>query len=98
MACVEAVFRARKSNLELRPIHVRLETSTRSHVLVVLLAYKIIKHLDQALSELYLTVEEGLRSLNTFTLQEVTVKGQAPFHQIPAPRLKKKKNVENAGY
>jgi len=31
-----------------------------------------------------LRVKEGLGSLNTLTLQEVTVKDQPPFQQIPA--------------
>jgi len=51
----------------------------------------IMRHLDQKWASLYLTVEEGLRSLNTLTLQEITVKNQTPFQQIPEPRQQNKK-------
>lgn len=94
LALVESSFRACKSILELRPIHVRLEASTYGHVFVVMLAYMIIRHLDQKWSSLYLTVEEGLRSLSTLTLQEVTVQGRASFQQIPEPRSQNKKMLD----
>jgi len=94
LALVESAFRTCKSKLELRPVYVRLEASTYGHVLVVMLAYMIIRHLDQIWSPLYLTVEEGLRSLNTLTLQEVTVKGHTSFQQIPEPRKQNKKMLE----
>jgi hypothetical protein len=44
-----------------------------------------------------LTVEEGLRSLNTLTLQEVMVKGHASFQQIPEPRKQNEKMLEVLG-
>lgn len=94
LALVESAFRTCKSNLELRPIYVRLEASTYGHILIVMLAYMIIRYLDQKWSSLYLTVEEGLRSLNTLTLQEVTVKGYIPFQQVPEPRKQNKKMLE----
>ena len=59
-----------------------------------MLAYMIIRYLDQKWSSLYLTVEEGIRSLNTLTLQEVTVTGHSPFQQIPEPRNQNKKMLE----
>jgi len=94
LALVESAFRICKSNLELRPVHVRLKASTYGHVLVVMLAYMIFRYLDQKWSSLYLTVEEGLRSLNTLTLQEVTVKDRPSFQQIPEPRQQNKKMLE----
>jgi transposase len=97
LALVESAFRTFKSSLELRPVHVRLEASTYGHVLVVMLAYMIIRHLDQLWSSLYLTVEEGLRSLNTLTLQEVTVQDHSSFQQIPEPRKQNKKMLEALG-
>lgn len=97
LALVESAFRTCKSNLELRPIYVRSKESTYGHVLVVMLAYMIMRHLDQRWSSLYLTVEEGLRSLNTLTLQEVTVKDQCPFQQAPEPRKQNKKMLEALG-
>ena len=97
LALVESAFRTCKSTLELRPVHVRLKTSTYGHVLVVMLAYMIIKYLDQKWSSFYLTVEEGSRSLSTLTLQEVTMKGHPPFQQIPEPRQQNKKMLEVLG-
>ena len=97
LALVESAFRTCKSSLDLRPVYVRLESSTYGHVLVVMLSYMIIRHLDQKWSSLYLTVEEGLRSLSTLTLQEVTVKGRSSFQQIPEPREKNKKMLEALG-
>jgi transposase len=97
LALVESAFRTCKSILELRPVHVRLKTSTYGHVLVVMLAYMIIRYLNQQWSSLYLTVEEGLRSLNTLTLQEVTVQGHAPYQQIPEPRKQNKEMLQALG-
>ena len=97
LALVESAFRTCKSTLELRPIYVRSEASTYGHVLVVMLAYMIIRYLDQKWSSLYLTVEEGLRSLNTLTLQEVTIEGNQSFQQIPEPREQSKKMLKALG-
>lgn len=94
LALVESAFRTCKTTLELRPIHVRKKNSTHAHVLVVMLAYMIIRHLDQKWASLYLTVEEGLRSLSTLSLQEVTMKGHASFQQIPEPRKQNKAMLE----
>lgn len=97
LALVESAFRTCKSNLELRPVYVRLEASTYGHVLVVMLAYMIRRYLDQKWASLYLTVEEGLRSLSTLTLQEVTMQGQLPFQIIPEPRKKNKEMLNVLG-
>lgn len=94
LSLVESAFRTCKSSLELRPVHVRLEASTYGHVLVVMLAYMIFRYLDRKWATLYLTVEEGLRSLNTLTLQEVTLKDRSSFQQIPEPRKQSKKMLE----
>ena len=97
LALVESAFRSCKTDLELRPVYVRLKTRTYGHVLVVMLAYMIIRYLEQKWSSLYLTVAEGLRSLNTLTLQEVTVQDHAPFQQIPQPRQESQKMLEALG-
>jgi transposase len=94
LALVESAFRTCKSSLDLRPVYVRLKESTYGHVFVVMLAYMIIRHMDQKWSSLYLTVEEGLRSLSTLTLQEVTINDQYTFQQLPEPRLQNKKMLE----
>lgn len=98
LSLVEAAFRTCKSDLELRPVHVRRSTSTQGHVLVVMLAYMITRYLDQKWGSLYLTVAEGLRSLNTLTLQDVSVNGEPPFQHIPEPRQENKKMLEALGY
>ena len=97
LALVESAFRTCKSILELRPIHVRKKVSTHAHILVVMLAYMIMRYLDQKWASLYLTVEEGLRSLSTLSLQEVTVKDGSAFQQIPEPRIQNKKMLEILG-
>jgi transposase len=86
LAMVESSFRTEKSNLELRPVYVRKEENTRGHVLVVMLAYMIMKALDNAWKHLYLTVEEGIRSLSTLTILETTFDNGSAFQYIPEPR------------
>ncbi|MGH9904839.1 MAG: IS1634 family transposase [Pyrinomonadaceae bacterium] len=84
---VEQAFRTSKSaHLEMRPWYVRIEKSTRGHALVVMLAYLIIRHLQQAWSKLNITVEEGLKQLATLCSIQVVVKGETSCHQIPSPR------------
>lgn len=97
LAMVESAFRTVKSDLEIRPIYVRSEESTRGHVLVVMLSYMIIRELDKAWSRLYLTVEEGLRSLSTLTLIDVSVGEDKTFQQIPEPREQNKLMLEALG-
>jgi transposase len=94
LAFVESAFRTCKSSLDLRPVYVRLKDSTYGHVFVVMLAYMIVRYMDQKWSSLYLTVEEGLRSLSTLTLQEITIKDQYSFQKLPEPRLQNKKMLE----
>jgi transposase len=69
---VERAFREMKmEQLELRPLHVRRKSSTRAHVFVVMLAYMITRELGYLWREINLTVQEGLHSLNTLTLNHV---------------------------
>ncbi len=87
LALVEQAFRTCKSfHPELRPFYVRIEESTRAHVLVVMLAYLIIRELSRRWSSLDLTVEEGISSLAMLRDMEVKVKSQATFYRIPKPR------------
>jgi transposase len=84
---VEQAFRTSKTaHLEMRPWYVRIEKSTRGHALVVMLAYRIIRHLQQAWSKLNITVKEGLKQLATLCSIQIVVKGKAACHQIPSPR------------
>lgn len=94
LAMVESAFRTVKSDLDIRPIYVRTEESTRGHVLVVMLSYMIIREIDKAWSHLYLTVEEGLRSLSTLTLMDVKLGEDKAFQQIPEPREQNKLMLE----
>ncbi len=64
LVLVESAFRTIKmTHLEVRPVYVRTEASTRGHVLVVMLAYLIVRELRKVWADLDLTVEEGLSQL-----------------------------------
>ena len=66
LALVEKAFHDCKTTvLEVRPVFVRREEGTRGHVLVVMLAYMIIRRLREAWSNMNLTVKEGLSQLAT---------------------------------
>jgi hypothetical protein len=84
---VERAFRTFKTDfLEVRPVYVQTEKSTRGHVLVVMLAYMIVRILRGAWQEFDLTVEEGLNQLSTLCSMEMKVKNQASCLKIPRPR------------
>lgn len=98
LALVEQAFRTCKSShLELRPFYVRTEESTRGHVLVVMLAYVIIRELSRAWSRFDLTVEEGISSLETLCAMEVSAKGHGTFCRIPKPRESSMRLLEAIG-
>lgn len=87
LARVERAFRVCKTgHLELRPIHVRTEKSTRGHVFVVMLAYLIRRELGRAWRQLDATVEEGLDSLKTLTTIRTHLDGSWSTLRIPRPR------------
>lgn len=86
LASVERAFRSSKTaHLEMRPIYLRLEERTRGHAFVVMLAYKIVRHLAACWSAFDLTVEEGLHALTTLCVLEVTSKNTPPYLKIPTP-------------
>lgn len=97
LAFVESAFRTVKSDLDIRPVYVRSENNTRGHVLVVMLAYMIIKELEKAWQELYLTVSEGLRSLSTLCMLEVSIGDESSFQQIAEPRQQNKQMLAALG-
>jgi len=75
LSLVDQAFREYKGDsLAIRPVFVRKEKSTRGHVVIVMLGYMIIRKLSQAWSCLNLTVEEGIKQLNTLSIIEVTRK------------------------
>lgn len=87
LARVERGFRMSKTgHLELRPIYVRNEKSTRGHVFVVMLAYLIRRELERAWAGLDVTVEEGLDALKTLCTMHVRLSGGRELHRIPTPR------------
>ena len=86
LAHVERGFRTSKTgHLELRPIHVRTEKSTRGHVFVVMLAYLIRRELDRAWKSFDLTVEEGIASLKTLCTMTLGSEDSSIL-RIPRPR------------
>ena len=88
LAEVERAFRTCKTALlEVRPVYVQTEKSTRGHVLVVMLAYMIVRVLRGAWQNFDLTVEEGLKQLTTLCSMEIKVLKQGgSCLQIPRPR------------
>ena len=94
---VEMAFRTSKTvELEMRPINVRLESRTRGHVFVVMLAYKIVQELAKRWRAIDLTVEEGIKELSTLCSIEVEMNGCGKISQIPEPRASIKKLLKAA--
>jgi len=94
---VERAFRTCKTgHLELRPIpaYAGTESSTRGHVLVVMLAYLVVRELRRRWCAFDVTVQEGLAQLSTLCAMEMKVDGQGlPLSvakgtclRIPTPR------------
>ena len=87
LALVEQAFRTSKTvELELRPIHVRLASRTRGHMLVVMLAYRIARELSRCWRELNVTVQEGLDELSSLCSTQVCGGRRVLCQQIPKPR------------
>jgi hypothetical protein len=82
---VEYAFRTMKTaHLELRPHYVRKACRTEGHVFVVMLAYKLLRHLSRAWSDLNVTAEEGVHILSSLCLMHT--KGVEGAGFIPQPR------------
>jgi transposase len=97
LTLVEQNFRTSKTvELEMRPIHVRLESSTRGHALVVMLAHRLIQELQQCWAAENLTVEEGIKQLSSLCVTEVIVNGTVKDQLVPEPRTQVKKLIELA--
>lgn len=85
LAKVEHAFRTfKQGHLEIRPVHVRTEASTRGHVFSVMLAYKIERQLAECWKHLDCTVPEGIDELGAIHSTIVTVK-DASCQKIPEP-------------
>jgi len=83
---VETGFRVSKSYLEMRPWYVTSETSTRGHALVVMLAYKIVHHLERCWKSIDIEVKEAIDVLKQVTLNSVSIAGHKTHQQIPILR------------
>ena len=70
----------------MRPLHVRLASRTRGHALVVMMAYRIIQELASCWRALDLTVEEGLKELDTLCVTAIAIAGGGRYHRLPEPR------------
>jgi len=91
LAMVEWAFRTCKTtHLEVRPVFVRTEANTRGHVLVVMLAYLLVRELKRAWSHLDVTVREGLTELGRICAMELTVKGGGACLRLPDPSVQGK--------
>jgi hypothetical protein len=86
LSMVESAFRTFKtSHLEVRPVFVRTEASTRGHVLVVMLAYMIVRELKKAWRDVDLKVEEGLDELNRLCAMQLSIKDGVSCLRVPEP-------------
>lgn len=86
LAQVEQAFRTSKTaHLEVRPVYVRKAPKTRGHVLVVMLAYMVVRALGRAWAHLDLTVEEGLEQLKTLCAMEIRTRDGGSCIRIPEP-------------
>ena len=82
---MEWAFRTEKTGfLEVRPVYVRKKERTVAHLLVVMLAYKIERHLRAAWADLNLTVEEGIETLSKLGSAVITL-GETTLIRVPHP-------------
>jgi transposase len=95
---VEWAFRMSKTGqLEARPVFVRLESRTRGHLFVVMLAYLIVQELGKCWHGLEVTIEEGLNELKSLCTTQVTVKDRSVLHNVPKPRDSVQRLLDAAG-
>jgi len=87
LSLVEWAFRTSKTTqLEMRPLHVRLESRTRGHAFVVMLAYHIVQELARYWRNINLTVEDGIKELSSLCATEMLINGIPRCNKIPEPR------------
>jgi len=87
LSTVEWAFRTSKTGaLDMRPIFVRTEASTRGHVFVVMLAYRVMQELAARWQDIDLTVAEGIAELGSLCTVETLVAGVAVSQSFPEPR------------
>jgi hypothetical protein len=87
LALVEQAFRTSKTvELEMRPIHVRLESRTRGHAFVVMLAYRIAQEFAARWCDIDKTVQEGINDLTTLCVTQIMANGRPVCSRVPRPR------------
>ena len=97
LALVEWAFRtAKTTELELRPVHVRLASRTRGHALVIMLSYRIVQELARRWQDIDATVREGLDELKTLCATELRLQGKPLCNCIPQPRASVQRLLEKA--
>jgi len=97
LAEVERAFRTCKSaHLEVRPVYVRSEAHTRAHVLVVMLAYLIVRELRKAWATLDVTVEEGLDELGSLSAIRMGLANKPQTYCIPRPNPRQERLLRAA--
>ncbi|MFW6414526.1 MAG: hypothetical protein ACOCZS_04410 [Verrucomicrobiota bacterium] len=83
---MEWAFRtSKKEILEMQPVHVRTEKSTRGHAFVIMMAYMITQALRQEWQNFDITVPEGLDTLSTLCTVRVSISDAAQCNKIPQP-------------
>ena len=96
LAQVEWAFRTSKTVLEMRPVYVRLESRTRGHALVVMLAYRLVQELAKRWRTLDITVPEGISQLTTLCVHQLSVNNQKVTNCVPTPNETVTKLFEHA--
>lgn len=94
---VEDAFRTcKKNHLEIRPLYVRKEESTRGHVLVVMLAYMIVQRLKELWVDVDMTVKEGIDELKQLCGVRIEGEEGGKYIKIPEPNKRQKELLDKA--
>jgi transposase len=94
---VERAFRTMKTtHLEMRPVFVRKEQSTRGHAFVVMLALLLQRELEECWADMDITVQEGIDELAAIHVEEIKM-GEATIRKIPTPNEIGKQLLEKTG-
>ena len=83
------------SHLELRPVFVKKKTSTQGHVFVVMLALLLQRELENAISNMDITVQEAIAELEAISMEEVKI-GDTTIQNIPIPTETGREILSNA--
>jgi transposase len=84
LAHVESAFRTMKSELEIRPLYHRLESRTRAHVFVCMLAYIAEREFEKLTKELEGTLQEKWNILDHVMTVEVNI-GNRQTYKVAEP-------------